>query len=109
MGRPLMISLSAPILPPKKSRCQPGRMANTSGVCKLITISIAPGINISLCFGSRCFDVSGFATAAAATMVIARAVVVYSRSTRAFNLPRSILPRPVLGSASTKVKTLGVL
>src|SRR5262245_456377 len=44
MGNPLRISSSAPIFPSKNSRRHFGLSGNTSGVCKLITISMAPGI-----------------------------------------------------------------
>src|SRR5437764_4262599 len=41
--RPSMICWSAPILPPRKPSYHFGRKASTSGVCRLITMSMAPG------------------------------------------------------------------
>src|SRR3954466_3857460 len=40
--RPSMICWSAPILPPRKPSYHFGRKARTSGVCRLITMSMAP-------------------------------------------------------------------
>src|SRR5687768_2267740 len=44
IGRPLKISASAPIFPPIKSLRHLGFSGKTSGVCRLMTMSIAPGI-----------------------------------------------------------------